>query len=135
MGRISIRVNNVLDIVKASPGCTTKDVCRTIGAEGDPIQCEKVRKLLVRLVHQGYVVDSTTDARRTWYVVDGPLRPKGMKGRERRLSVTYKGRTELLTDWCRELGMDYHVVKHRLSKGWSVEDAFELPVGSKRCRT
>ena len=40
--------------------------------------------------------------------------------------LTYKGKTQSLSDWCRELGLDYFRTKTRLnSLGWSVEDAFE----------
>ena len=40
--------------------------------------------------------------------------------------LTYKGKTQSLSDWCRELGLDYFRIKARLnSLGWSVEDAFE----------
>ena len=40
--------------------------------------------------------------------------------------LTYKGKTQSLSDWCRELGLDYVRTKARLnSLGWSVEDAFE----------
>ena len=40
--------------------------------------------------------------------------------------LTYKGKTQSLSDWCRELGLDYFRTKARLnSLGWSVEDAFE----------
>ena len=40
--------------------------------------------------------------------------------------LTYKGKTQSLSDWCRELGLDYFRIKARLnSLGWSVKDAFE----------
>ena len=40
--------------------------------------------------------------------------------------LTYKGKMQSLSDWCRELGLDYFRTKVRLnSLGWSVEDAFE----------
>ena len=40
--------------------------------------------------------------------------------------LTYKGKTQSLSDWCRELGLDYFRTKARLnSLRWSVEDAFE----------
>lgn len=40
--------------------------------------------------------------------------------------LTYKGKTQSLSDWCRELCLDYFRTKARLnSLGWSVEDAFE----------
>lgn len=40
--------------------------------------------------------------------------------------VTYKGRTQTLTQWCAELGISYDKTKARLIKcKWSVEKAFE----------
>lgn len=42
--------------------------------------------------------------------------------------LTYKGKTQSLADWCRELNLDYFRTKARLNScGWSVEDAFEQP--------
>ena len=37
--------------------------------------------------------------------------------------VTREGRTQTLKQWTDELGIDYHVVQHRLGLGWSMEDA------------
>ena len=40
--------------------------------------------------------------------------------------LTYKGRTQTLSQWCEELGLDYFRTKARLNTcGYSVEDAFE----------
>ena len=44
------------------------------------------------------------------------------------LLLTYKGRTQNLSSWCRELGLSYKMVESRINKShWSVEDAFEKP--------
>ena len=41
--------------------------------------------------------------------------------------VTYKGKTQTLTQWSEELGFNYNRVKMRLNKlHWSVEKAFEF---------
>ena len=39
--------------------------------------------------------------------------------------AVYKGVEKPLSMWCKELGLDSHLVANRLSLGWSVEDAFE----------
>lgn len=39
--------------------------------------------------------------------------------------ITYKGKTQSLANWCRELGLNYDRTKRRLNEGqWSVERAF-----------
>ena len=41
--------------------------------------------------------------------------------------ITYKGRTQTLSEWCKELNLDYHRTKARLNGcDYSVEEAFEL---------
>lgn len=40
--------------------------------------------------------------------------------------LTYQGRTQTLSQWCDELGLDYHRTKARLNAcGYSIEEAFE----------
>ena len=40
--------------------------------------------------------------------------------------ITYKGKTQSLSDWCRELGLNYEKIYRRLhDSGWSVTRAFE----------
>lgn len=40
--------------------------------------------------------------------------------------LTYKGRTQSLSDWCKELGLNYGRTKARLNAcHWTVEEAFE----------
>lgn len=48
------------------------------------------------------------------------------QGRNRRTNVfiTYKGRTQIVLDWCKELGLDRGVLRRRL-KTMSVEEAIE----------
>lgn len=38
--------------------------------------------------------------------------------------IEYQGRTQTLTLWCRELGLNYDATKARIYKGWPVEKAF-----------
>ncbi|KPV42001.1 hypothetical protein AN477_19725 [Alicyclobacillus ferrooxydans] len=42
--------------------------------------------------------------------------------------ITYRGQTRILKDWAEELGIPYHVLQHRVYRGWSVSRAFETPV-------
>lgn len=57
--------------------------------------------------------------------------PKSEQGRNTRknIVITYNGKTQILDDWCKELGLDYKRTHNRLKKmGWSVERAFTEPV-------
>lgn len=40
--------------------------------------------------------------------------------------ITLKNCTQTLTEWCRELGLEFNTVSTRLRRGWSVERALEL---------
>jgi maltoporin len=44
---------------------------------------------------------------------------------------TIEGKTQCLTDWCREYGMNTSTVKSRLISGWSAKDAFTVPADRK----
>ena len=39
--------------------------------------------------------------------------------------VTYKGKTQCMKNWCKELNLNYSRIKNRFRIGWSVERAFE----------
>lgn len=41
--------------------------------------------------------------------------------------ITYKDKTQSLTMWCEELSLPYSMIKRRLYKGESIENAFERP--------
>lgn len=43
------------------------------------------------------------------------------------LFLEYKGRTQTLAQWTRELNLPYFGTLNRIKKGYSVEEAFELP--------
>lgn len=43
--------------------------------------------------------------------------------------VTYEGRTQTLSQWTKELGVNRTLLEGRLRLGWSIEDAMTLPVG------
>lgn len=42
--------------------------------------------------------------------------------------ITYKGKTQSLADWCRELKLDYIIIKERFRRKWTAEQAFETPL-------
>lgn len=47
--------------------------------------------------------------------------------------ITYSGKTMILKDWAKEIGIDYHTLWHRIRKsGWSVKEALETPVRERR---
>lgn len=46
--------------------------------------------------------------------------------------LTYKGKTQTLTEWEKEIGCGKYIIGNRLLKGWSVEDALEIPIGGRR---
>lgn len=39
--------------------------------------------------------------------------------------VTYKGKTQSLANWCRELNLNYDTIKCRIRRNWTIEKAFE----------
>lgn len=43
--------------------------------------------------------------------------------------VTYKGKTQSLVNWCRELNLNYDTIKCRIRRNWTVEKAFETKSG------
>ena len=56
-----------------------------------------------------------------------PVEQRRNQSRKSFRFVEYKGAEKILTDWCRELGIPYLRTLQRLSKGWSVENAFTKP--------
>jgi hypothetical protein len=47
------------------------------------------------------------------------------KNNRRVIKITYGGRTQILTDWAKELGIKYSTINSRLQKGYSIEKAFQ----------
>lgn len=45
--------------------------------------------------------------------------------------VTYKGKTQSLANWCRELNLNYDTIKCRIKRNWTVEKALETKVNCK----
>lgn len=45
--------------------------------------------------------------------------------------ATINGRTQTIAEWAKEYGVTWQVMKGRVERGWSEEDAATTPVGSK----
>jgi hypothetical protein len=43
--------------------------------------------------------------------------------------VTYRGRTQNLRDWSKEIGISWRALQHRLAKGWPLEQALSAGKG------
>lgn len=56
--------------------------------------------------------------------------PRSVQNRNtrRNLFITYQGRTQILTDWTRELDLPLVCIWKRLNSGWSVDRAFTQPI-------
>lgn len=46
--------------------------------------------------------------------------------------ISYKGKEQCLSAWCLELDIKESAIRSRLSKGWTVERAFETPIRKSR---
>lgn len=88
-------------------------------------------KKLNSLWRQKYVEPVGSSPKR-WREFEGNIKPRKAK---EKMHIEYNGVSKPLCDWCNELGMRYKVVRTRIvDYGWSVEDALETPVGSKRAK-
>lgn len=47
--------------------------------------------------------------------------------KERSVKIAYKGKTKTLTQWARELGLNYELVRTRWRYGWEPKAIFEAP--------
>lgn len=49
------------------------------------------------------------------------------------LRITYNGKTKILSEWCKELGLDYKRTNNRIKKlGWTPQKSFETPVNKNK---
>lgn len=48
------------------------------------------------------------------------------RNRSTNRNITYKGKTKILIDWAKELGIQRQTLEKRLKKGWTVEEAFSI---------
>lgn len=49
----------------------------------------------------------------------------------RAIAITWRDRTQTITDWASELGIDIRTLANRLKRGWSIDMALGTPVGRK----
>jgi len=47
------------------------------------------------------------------------------------INITYKGKTQTVADWCRELNLNFNTIKDRVRRNWSAERIFETPIKLK----
>ena len=52
-----------------------------------------------------------------------------MSNMRKNVNLTYKGETKHLSEWCRILNVKHTTIAYRLKNGYSVEEAFETPIG------
>jgi hypothetical protein len=61
--------------------------------------------------------------------------PKQARNRRSSVQITFRGRTQLLTDWSNELGISSGCISNRIARGWSPEEALTIPVGTAKIKT
>lgn len=54
------------------------------------------------------------------------------RNRRSNRKITYNGETKILIEWAEQLKMNKATLLFRLDRGWSVKEAFEIPVGVRR---
>ena len=55
------------------------------------------------------------------------------KNRRSNYKIAYNGKTQDLTDWCKDLGLDYKLIHNRIHKShWSFERAISEPVHAEK---
>ena len=52
-----------------------------------------------------------------------------MSNMRKNVNLTYKGETKHLSEWCRIFNVKHSTIAYRLKHGYSVEEAFETPIG------
>ncbi len=56
--------------------------------------------------------------------------PEQMRNKRRTVRLTYQGRTQCLTDWAREIGINYISLSKRI-KCWGLEKALSTPINKR----
>jgi hypothetical protein len=54
------------------------------------------------------------------------------RNRRNTINVTFNGETRPLIEWCERLGLSYRTIRARHAAGWSTEELFTVPIGTKR---
>lgn len=117
----------------------------SVGAKGIRM-CEEWRKDFLKFhdwaVNNGYSDDlSVKDCTLVRIDKDKDFEPSNCKwstmkeqqrSRTNNKLITYKGEVKSLAEWGEYLGMRSDTLGYRLRKGWTVEEAFETPLGEQR---
>lgn len=119
---IIVRQEDVLEIVRNNPYCTTKEIARHLDSEFDTRPHnervslpEKIRLRLYALRKFGIVEPVPNTRPQQWREVGCEI----AKDIEPYVSLRAK---------CKEVGMSYSTVGMRIKRGWSVEKALSTPV-------
>ena len=136
-----IHQNDVLESVKEYPNCTASELFKILFKDVNDISdvekknsLKSIQRCLRRLWETGFVEpsDEISNVKR-WVVCEGtPKNPRNKVKKTTWRMIEYNGESKCIKHWCDELGLNYGTVKVRLSKGWSVEEAFEHPVRMPR---
>lgn len=54
------------------------------------------------------------------------------RNRSTNVVIEYEGRKMPLCDWAEEIGMPHGVLRSRIRRGWSIDRAFNQPIGKPR---
>lgn len=116
--------DEIMTVIRAMPGATVYDIMRVLGMEEDAATRAKMYRALRSLMKFRFIekVDSVSPPRWKEYGsnVDVPKR-------ERIPGARIPGDRSLM-GLCREHGLNYGTVKHRLNHGWSLYKALNTPV-------
>lgn len=60
------------------------------------------------------------------------IKSEQTKNKRNTIYLTYKNETKSLISWCEETNINLKVLRARLKRGWTIEEALTTPVGQKR---
>jgi hypothetical protein len=87
--------------------------------------------LYQRVVGRGMPIEEALSAPLGWREQDPKKNSEDHMKKEAH-PLTYKGKTQSLYCWCRELGLEYTPTYKRWHRGWSPEKLFETPIEHRR---
>jgi hypothetical protein len=56
------------------------------------------------------------------------------RNKRNRCVITFQGKTQHLFDWAPQVGLGTEVIRKRLNRGWSVEDALTKPLDPRSAK-
>lgn len=67
------------------------------------------------------------------FVTEYPVKTKAENASRGITELTFNGKTQSLTDWAKEVGLNRPALYDRVNRhGWSVEEALTIPAGGRR---